>query len=107
MATTSVGNPQSLLSSRSLSSGKKQAQINPLERYYSIAMNQTVRRWMDEVCKLFSDSKTKEREIEGLMEALEAYDLKEGLILTEDAIDNIVVKNKKIVVLPVWFWLLN
>ncbi|OGC16157.1 hypothetical protein A3J90_01335 [candidate division WOR-1 bacterium RIFOXYC2_FULL_37_10] len=60
-----------------------------------------------QVCKLFSDSKIKEREIEGLMEALEAYDLKEGLILTEDTIDNIVVNNKKIVVLPVWFWLLS
>ena len=49
----------------------------------------------------------KEREFIGLTEALEEYNLKEGLILTFDQEDVLTFKDKRIVVQPVWKWLLS
>lgn len=49
----------------------------------------------------------KEREIEGLLEALEEYDLRDGLILTEDDTDEIHVSGRKIVIQPIWQWCLT
>ncbi len=46
----------------------------------------------------------KEREIDGLMEALEAFGLSEGLILTFNQEDNLIIRDKKVVVLPAWRW---
>lgn len=34
-----------------------------------------------------------------------AYHLKEGLILTEDESDSILIEDKKINMMPVWLWL--
>jgi hypothetical protein len=34
-----------------------------------------------------------------------AYHLKEGLILTEDESDSILIEDKKISMMPVWLWL--
>jgi hypothetical protein len=54
----------------------------------------------------FLDRTNEEREINGLYEALEEYDLAEGLILTEDE-GRILEKNgKKITVQPIWEWML-
>lgn len=50
---------------------------------------------------------TREREIEGLLEALTSYNLKEGLILTDEDEDEYIVKGLKIHVLPTWKWLLK
>ena len=50
---------------------------------------------------------TKEREIEGLVEALTCYNLKEGLILTDEDEDEFTIKNFKIKVMPTWKWLLK
>ncbi len=50
---------------------------------------------------------TREREIEGLVEALASYKLKEGLILTDEDEDEFIIKNFKIKVMPTWKWLLN
>ncbi len=50
---------------------------------------------------------TKEREYEGLLEALNTYNLDEGLILTEDEEFEDTYKGKKVVVMPVWKWLLD
>lgn len=47
----------------------------------------------------------KEREIDGLVEALTKFKLKQGLILTYDQEDVIETQNKKIIVKPVWEWL--
>jgi len=60
-----------------------------------------------QVTKSLEDKKTKEREIEGLAKALEKFNLSKGLILTEDKFKNISYKGLKILVRPVWFWLLN
>lgn len=64
-----------------------------------------------QVCQTLSDSTTKQREIEGLMEALEKYDLKRGYILTEsEESSEIVIQNDKeytVDVLPLWKWLIS
>lgn len=51
--------------------------------------------------------KTEKREIKGLMEALGSYRLDSGLILTYDEERKIEIGGKKIMVLPVWKWLLE
>ncbi|NOQ37958.1 AAA family ATPase [archaeon] len=48
-----------------------------------------------------------DREIAGLLEALDNYNLKEGLILTLDEEDEIKKDGKKIKVMPVWKWMLE
>ena len=60
-----------------------------------------------QVTKSLDNPKTKERELEGLLEALKAYDLEKGLILTEDTEDEFDVEGKKIIVIPIWKWLLE
>lgn len=51
--------------------------------------------------------KNKDREIAGLLEAIEMYGLKEGLILTLDDEEEITINNKKITIKPVWKWMLE
>jgi len=51
--------------------------------------------------------KNREREIQGLLEALQLYKLKQGIILTENDEETIRIKNKKIIVKPIWKWLLE
>jgi hypothetical protein len=49
----------------------------------------------------------KQREIGGLLEAMEELKLKEGLILTYGQEDSFKTEGKNITVLPVWKWLLE
>lgn len=49
----------------------------------------------------------RERETEGLKEAMQKFNLREGLILTYDQEEDIPVGKKKIAVRPVWKWLLE
>lgn len=49
----------------------------------------------------------KKREIDGLLEALNTYKLKQGLILTVDQEEEIIENKKKIIVKPIWKWLLD
>ncbi len=51
------------------------------------------------------DIHNKEREINGLLEAMQTYNLKEGLILTMDQEEDLSLKNKKIKIMPVYKWL--
>lgn len=61
-----------------------------------------------QVTKSISNAKTKKREVEGLLEALSQYQLKEGLILTEDdEPDTLKIGKRSIRVLPLWYWLLQ
>lgn len=53
------------------------------------------------------DLGTKNREIEGLHEALTMYDLDSGLIITENEEDELKYKEKKIKILPAWKWMLS
>ncbi|MDD3042882.1 MAG: ATP-binding protein [Methanosarcinaceae archaeon] len=51
--------------------------------------------------------KTKQREIEGLMDAINVYKLESGLILTLEEEDVLDVDGKTILVKPIWKWLLQ
>jgi predicted AAA+ superfamily ATPase len=58
-----------------------------------------------QVCASWRDLTTKEREVEGLLEAMEIYNLAEGYILTEDQEETIQAQGKMIHVIPLWKWL--
>ncbi|TKS56999.1 ATP-binding protein [Mesohalobacter halotolerans] len=60
-----------------------------------------------QVCWTMHDTKTKQREMNGLLDAMAAYQLKEGLILTEAENDRLRVDDKIIRIMPVWLWLLT
>jgi predicted AAA+ superfamily ATPase len=49
----------------------------------------------------------KEREIKGLFEVLKKFHLPHGLILTYDQEEEIIYQKKKIVIQPIWKWLLE
>ncbi|MGE0792677.1 MAG: ATP-binding protein [Candidatus Woesearchaeota archaeon] len=49
----------------------------------------------------------KEREINGLVEALDKFNLKEGVILTLNQEQEFVVDSKKVKLIPVWKWLIE
>ncbi len=59
-----------------------------------------------QVCyELNKDSK--DREINGILDAMNRFKLKEGLILTYNQEDKFVIEDKIIKAIPVWKWLLN
>ena len=49
----------------------------------------------------------REREVNGLLEAMDAFALKKGLILTQDAEDLLKIDSKSIIVKPIYKWLLE
>jgi len=51
--------------------------------------------------------KTKNREVNGLLEAMKEFKLKEGLILTFDQEDEFDFEDKKVIVKPVWKWMIE
>ena len=53
------------------------------------------------------NEENKNREISGLLSSLKKFDLKEGFILTFNQKDDFLIDNKKIIVKPVWGWLLE
>ena len=53
------------------------------------------------------DMDNREREIGGLLEAMEKYKVSSGLILTSDDEEEIALQNKTIIVKPIWKWLLE
>ncbi|MBU3897139.1 MAG: ATP-binding protein [Nanoarchaeota archaeon] len=60
-----------------------------------------------QVCWDVSDKKTKQREIDGLLEAMKKFKLRKGLIITEDYEKEEKVDNKTIKYIPLWKWLLE
>jgi predicted AAA+ superfamily ATPase len=52
------------------------------------------------------NERNKKRELNGLAEALEKLKIKNGLVLTYDQKENLLFKNKRIKVLPVWEFLM-
>lgn len=72
---------------------------------FLLAKNRRVMRAF-QVCWELSDE-NRGREIGGLLEALNEFGLKEGVILTHGQEREIKSGGKKIVVLPVWKWLLS
>ena len=59
-----------------------------------------------QVCYEFNET-NKKREINGLVEALFKFNLKQGLILTYDDEDELKIENKRIIITPVWKWMLT
>lgn len=59
-----------------------------------------------QVCHEFSEE-NKEREIAGLLEAMNKFRLKQGMILTNEQTEEISIGSKKITVKPVFRWLLE
>lgn len=64
-----------------------------------------------QVCRSLSDLDTRKREFDGLIDAMSAYSLNEGMILTEDEEFSEKISDKKgnfyvVKVMPVWKWLL-
>ena len=59
-----------------------------------------------QVCFDLNES-NQERELNGLMGAMNKFKLKEGIILTYNQDDKFVIKDKTIKAIPVWKWLLN
>ena len=51
--------------------------------------------------------KTEKRELDGLLEAMEKFELKKGLIITEDQEETRQVSGKSIQIIPAWKWLLE
>lgn len=60
-----------------------------------------------QVTQSLENPDTRKRELEGMLDAMKAYKLKEGLILTDDTEDEIEIEGKKIFVKPIWKWLLQ
>ncbi len=51
------------------------------------------------------NEENKQREINGLLEAMEEFDLDEGMIISFDQEDSYEIKGKKIKVIPAWKWM--
>lgn len=60
-----------------------------------------------QVCSSIDSTSTKEREVEGLVEAMHAYSLNQGLILTEHQTESFVIEKHTIRIMPIWKWLLS
>lgn len=71
-----------------------------------LAINQVIQV----TCSL-REPETREREFSGLLDAMQAYNLNEGLILTLEESDSTVLniddRNYKVMVKPVWKWMLE
>ncbi|MDP1695722.1 MAG: ATP-binding protein [archaeon] len=59
-----------------------------------------------QVCFDFNEE-NKNREINGLIAALKEFNLKEGLILTYNQEEEFLIENKRIIIKPVWKWLIS
>lgn len=60
-----------------------------------------------QACASLADEKTRQRELEGLQEALETYSLEKGYIITEEEEETITLPSGlTAIVIPVWKWLL-
>ena len=60
-----------------------------------------------QVSSTVSNPTTKKREIDGLLDAMKMYHLKKGLILTLEDEEIVEIDDKKIIIKPVWKWLLE
>lgn len=58
-----------------------------------------------QVCYLLNDFNTREREIRGVKDAMNAYQLTEGFIITNTHEEDVDYEGKTIHILPAWKWL--
>jgi predicted AAA+ superfamily ATPase len=60
-----------------------------------------------QVTYTMQNDKTRKREIDGLIDAMNAYNLQSGLIITDDMEEEFTENGKTIKIIPAWKWLLN
>ena len=60
-----------------------------------------------QVTASLENKETKKREIDGLIDAMQEYELKTGLILTLDSEGEEIHDNYTIKIVPIWKWLIN
>jgi predicted AAA+ superfamily ATPase len=60
-----------------------------------------------QVTYAMQNEKTRKREIDGLLNAMTAYNLQSGLIITDDTEEEITENGKIIKIFPAWKWLLE
>ncbi|MDD2287113.1 MAG: ATP-binding protein [Paludibacter sp.] len=60
-----------------------------------------------QVCYLFDNFNTREREIAGLAGAMKAYQLKEGYIITSSHEEVVITEFGKIYIMPAWKWVIE
>ncbi|MCF8366810.1 MAG: ATP-binding protein [Bacteroidales bacterium] len=60
-----------------------------------------------QVSYTLADIVTRQREINGLLEAMQTYNLQGGTIISHSEHDEIISDNKTIKVIPAWMWLLE
>lgn len=60
-----------------------------------------------QVCWDIDEYKTKEREIKSLLKCMQALNLREGIVITEDFEGEEKLKGKKIIFKPLWKWILK
>lgn len=58
------------------------------------------------VCYDISDPQTRHRELKGIAEALNFFDSPQGYVLNRDLEENLFRDGKRIIILPLWKWLL-
>lgn len=60
-----------------------------------------------QVTTSLAKEQVRKREIDGLIEAIESYGLREGLIITENESDTLEIEGHQIHIVPIWKWLLG
>jgi len=60
-----------------------------------------------QVCSDMNNISAKEREIKGLLEAMEEYNVENSIIITQDTEEEISIDGRKINCIPLWKWLLS
>ena len=60
-----------------------------------------------QVTQTLNNAKTEKRELEGLLQVMEKFSLKTGLIITQDQEEERKIDGKKISIVPLWKWLLE
>ena len=59
-----------------------------------------------QVCYLLDGVETRKRELQGILDAMDAYQLSEGFIITNTHEEDIQYEGKTVHILPAWKWLL-
>lgn len=60
-----------------------------------------------QVAYSMENDKTRKREIDGLLDAMDAYGLRTGTIITDDMQEEFTERGKTIQIIPAWKWLLS
>ena len=60
-----------------------------------------------QACWDITDAKRREREVKGLLEAMEKLEVPEGIVITDDLFEEEEREGRKIRFIPLWCWLLR